>query len=86
MPRICEFYGIVIYMYFKDHSPPHFHAIYGRYEAEIDIRSCELSEGALPPRASRLVLEWARSYQVELLGNWERARARVPLAQIPPLD
>jgi len=26
MPRISEFFGIVIAMYYNDHSPPHFHA------------------------------------------------------------
>ncbi|MHC4473302.1 MAG: DUF4160 domain-containing protein, partial [Planctomycetota bacterium] len=28
MPRISEFFGIAVYMYFDDHSPPHFHARY----------------------------------------------------------
>ena len=35
MPRLSEFYGIVIYMYFADHNPPHFHAIYAEHEAPI---------------------------------------------------
>ena len=30
MPRISEFYGIVVEMYWSDHNPPHFHAKYGR--------------------------------------------------------
>ena len=29
MPLVSEFYGIKIYMYWEDHSPPHFHAEYG---------------------------------------------------------
>lgn len=29
MPVISHFYGIAIKMYFNDHLPPHFHAIYG---------------------------------------------------------
>jgi hypothetical protein len=29
MPRISDLYGIVIAMYWNDHAPPHFHAIYG---------------------------------------------------------
>jgi hypothetical protein len=28
MPEISRFFGIVIRMYFDDHNPPHFHAIY----------------------------------------------------------
>jgi hypothetical protein len=45
MPRICEFLGIVIYMYFSDHVPSHFHAIYGQYEAEVSIDSSKV----MPP-------------------------------------
>lgn len=33
MPSISSFFGVVIYMYFNDHSPPHFHAEYGEFEA-----------------------------------------------------
>ena len=28
MPEISRFFGIIIRMYFGDHNPPHFHAIY----------------------------------------------------------
>jgi hypothetical protein len=41
MPRIAKFYGIAIYMYFRDHAPPHFHAIYGRYDAEVEGETAE---------------------------------------------
>lgn len=53
------FYGIAIYMYYKDHTPPHFHAIYGEHEATVDIRTLSILEGALPRRAKSLILEWA---------------------------
>ena len=33
MPEITEFNGIRIYMYFKDHNPPHIHAEYAGKEA-----------------------------------------------------
>jgi hypothetical protein len=29
MPKISRFYGIVIRMFYDDHNPPHFHALYG---------------------------------------------------------
>ena len=37
VPRISAFYGIVIWMYYDDHNPPHFHATYGEHEALIEI-------------------------------------------------
>ncbi len=85
MPRISYFYGIAVYMYYHDHAPPHFHAIYGEFEAEIEIETSELHEGRLPPRAQRLVKEWAIINREELMRNWHLARAGEPLELIPPL-
>lgn len=85
VPRISAFYGIVITMYFRDHPPPHFHAKYGEHVAEIAIATLELIDGWLPPRALRLVLEWAREHQDELQANWDRARAHEALVGIDPL-
>ena len=25
MPEICRFFGIIIFLYWKDHNPPHIH-------------------------------------------------------------
>ncbi len=86
MPKISEFYGILIYIYFSDHAPPHFHAIYGEYEAEFAIADGEVLEGRLPNRALSLVVEWARNRRRELLEDWERARRHEPLLPIAPLD
>jgi hypothetical protein len=86
MPRIAEFYGIAIYMYFADHAPPHFHAIYGRYEVEIEISNGAILKGGLPRRAERLVREWRRKYQGELEENWNLARVHLAMRPIPPLE
>jgi len=59
MPQISRFFGIIIYMYVKDHFPPHFHAIYGDDEAMIDIKNRVIINGTLSKRAFRLVKEWA---------------------------
>lgn len=75
MPRISEFYGIVIEMYFDDHPPPHFHARYGGDEAVLVIATGGLLAGSLPPRALRLVREWLREHRDELAANFERGSA-----------
>ncbi|MEP0547029.1 MAG: DUF4160 domain-containing protein [Rhodothermales bacterium] len=85
MPRVSEFYGIAIYLYYADHNPPHFRAVYGGQQAEVDIRTGEVLVGALPKRALRLVREWAEAYRDELLEDWERARQGQTLNPIPPL-
>ncbi len=86
MPRISEFYGVTIYMYFNDHSPPHFHAIYGSFEAEIEISTGAVKDGYLPTRALSLVRDWVQVYRDELGQNWDRARQGQPLERIPPLQ
>jgi hypothetical protein len=85
MPTICRFFGIVISMYFDDHSPPHFHARYAGEKALLQIDPPGLLEGGLPPRALGLVMEWARLNRDALLDDWERARRSQPLADIDPL-
>jgi hypothetical protein len=85
MPEISRFYGIVIKMFFDDHNPPHFHALYGEYEVLINIYSFAVFAGNLPPRALGLVIEWATQHQDELLINWERARGQESLTKIEPL-
>jgi hypothetical protein len=50
MPIVSRFLGIVISMYWNDHSPPHFHAKYGSYEIEVGIET-GVVEGKLPRRA-----------------------------------
>ena len=86
MPTICTFDGIKIMMYYRDHLPPHFHAVYSGDEAEIGIDPIVILEGDLPRRIRAKVFEWAAIHQAELRANWELARAGLPLLDIDPLD
>jgi hypothetical protein len=73
-------------MYYRDHAPPHFHAIYGEHEAVIEIATAKVIDGSLPRRAKRLVMEWTRKHRTELQDDWGRAQTGQPLAPIDPLD
>jgi hypothetical protein len=85
MPEISRFYGIVIQMYPGDHPPPHFHAGYGEHRAAISISDCTVVAGTLPPRALRLVTEWANAHRPELEHDWRLATQGLPLDRIEPL-
>lgn len=85
MPTISRFYGIVIRMYFSDHAPPHFHAIYAGEEAVVAIETGEIIRGRMPDRALRLVREWASMHREELENNWALAQVPAAPAPIPPL-
>ena len=84
MPEISRFYGIIIYMFYREHNPPHFHVKYQEYDAVIDIND-EIIHGVLPRRALRLVLEWMDLHKDELLVNWRLMEERKPLNKIDPL-
>lgn len=86
VPRICEFYGIVIEMYYKDHAVPHFHARYAEHKAKVSIATGDVIAGKLPVRVARLVREWAHLRRRELVAVWELARSHRPLTRIEPLD
>ena len=85
MPTISQFYGILIQMFWNDHVPPHFHALYAEHEALIDIRTLEVIQGKLPRRALVLVLEWAQEHRAELLEDWELCTQRQTPKKIQPL-
>jgi len=74
MPEIARFYGIVIKLFFGDHPPPHFHAVYGEFVALFDIETLEMIEGDLPLRAKGMVEDWARLHQIELQQMWKAQR------------
>ena len=86
MPTISTFYGILIRMFFNDHAPPHFHALYGEFEATIDIATLEVIEGDLPNRAFNLAREWAMIHREELLEDWRLCRENSVPAKIDPLQ
>lgn len=87
MPEISRFYGIIIYMFAKDHNPPHFHAKYGEYKGIFNIKTGELMEGELPKRALRLIEDWIELNRKELMENWESSQTDFPeLKKINPLQ
>lgn len=73
MPVLSRFYGIVIRMYFQqsEHNPPHIHALYGDDMAAIEIKTGEIIEGELPPKALNMVREWIALHEKDLLQIWE---------------
>jgi hypothetical protein len=86
MPRLSEFYGIVVAMFYADHDPPHMHVVYAEHRAIIGIDPIAVLRGSLPRRARSLVFEWAALHQADLAANWQRAREHAPLQRIAPLE
>ena len=84
MPSISTFYGIIIYMYYNDHKPPHLHAVYAEYEALMDFNG-KIIEGKLPKKKRKLVEAWIILHKEELEANWRLAREHNQITSIDPL-
>lgn len=85
MPEISRFLGISIRMYRDDHLPPHFHAIYNEFSAQVSIHNPAIINGKLPPRVLGYVIEWASLHEADLNRCWAAARTDQPIGKIEPL-
>lgn len=84
MPSISFFYGIIISMYIDDHNPPHFHARYQDYSAELDFDG-NLLAGSLPEKQLRMVQAWAAIHEDDLKTNWSLLTNSGEAEKIEPL-
>ena len=85
MPTISFFYGIRIEMFWNEHPPPHFHALYGEREMQVNIESLAIRFSDFSASRERLVLQWAHEHQAELMEAWEQCRLQRKPNSIAPL-
>ena len=85
VPRLSYFYGISIYMYPRDHNPPHFHANYGEFSALFLVATGEIISGGLPRRAEKLVSDWLRIHKDEIHQAWQNLQSGRSVEAIAPL-
>lgn len=86
MPRISEFYGISVYVYYKDHAPPHVHVYYQDDEAIVQISDGQVLEGRIPRRARRLIEDWIDLHREAIHRCWDDAVNGVAPTPVPPLQ
>lgn len=84
MPEISRFHGIIAFINYREHLPPHFHAKYQDQEVTVEIQT-GIVEGRMSRRPLRLVLEWYEMHRKELQENWDRAMDQKALLRIDPL-
>jgi hypothetical protein len=85
MPIISSFFGIIIYMYWRDHAPPHFHAKYGDQKITVEIETGKVT-GKISKRAIGLIQEWRELHKNELMADWKMAEDKKAIKQIEPLE
>ena len=73
-------------MFYGDHAPPHFHAVYQGDEIMVNVDTLEVMEGLMNRRAQALVLEWAALHRADLRQAWHLASRNQEPSKIPPLE
>ncbi len=85
MPVLAKFYGVVVRMLFAPLLGAHFHAIYGDNELIVRIGTLKIIGGDAPEDVKRVVLDWARRHQDELLNAWRLCQRGARPLPIGPL-
>ena len=79
MPTVAIVDGVKIQFYPDEHVPPHFHAVFAEFVAQIRIDPVEILKGKLPPNKSKSVLDWAAEHRGALFEAWNAmAEGRKP--------
>jgi hypothetical protein len=64
--------GIKIYIYTRDHNPPHFHAIVAEHEELIVIADLSTYTGKIPTKYRKKVISWAEENKEFLNREWNK--------------
>jgi hypothetical protein len=70
MPLIKTIDSIKIYVYLRDHLPPHFHVLYSEFEELVEIRTLKTYSGYVPTRQRRRVIAWAEKNKDFIMKKW----------------
>lgn len=72
MPCIKIIDGIKVYIYARDHNPPHFHVRIAEYEELIIIESLETYSGEVPKKHRNKIVQWAEQNESYIMKQWNK--------------
>ena len=82
------FYGLIIYLYFKDnrqHKSPHIHVKYQEHEVVVQIPDGNVLASSIPNSKMKLLQAWIEIHADEIMADWELALAGELPYKIEPL-
>ena len=85
MPIISRFFGIIVFMFWREHQPPQFHAKYGDEEVIVEIQTGKVT-GNISQRVLNMVQEWRELHKDELMADLKLSEEGKPLNRIKPLE
>jgi hypothetical protein len=83
MPTVAIIDGVKIQFFAQEHPPPHFHAVFAEYRAQIEISSLRVLKGNLPRAKLSMVVSWARPRGQALQEAWDTTLAKRKPEKIP---
>jgi hypothetical protein len=75
MPTVAMVDGVAIRFYPDEHPPPHFHAVFAEFVAQIQIAPPKVLRGSLPAPKLKAVLSWAEENRQGLMDAWVALQA-----------
>lgn len=75
MPTVAIVDGVAIRFYPDEHPPPHFHAVFAEFVAQIQIAPPEVLRGSLPAPKLKTVLSWVGQNREGLMDAWAALQA-----------
>ena len=69
----------------KENNPPHIHTYFQEHHAPYNIQDCELIEGHMPSKQTRMIYAWIEIHKDELLANWQLCQNGEKPFKIEPL-
>jgi len=85
MPELSRFFGIIVSLYWRDHTPPHIHFTYSNFECSISVID-RVVNGTAPAKVIAKVNKWIDLHEDEILALWEKAQRGEKLNKIEPLQ
>lgn len=82
MPIVAIINGIAIAFYYDEHPPPHFHARFAEFQAQIDIDTLNVIKGMLPNPQLQIVKKWAATRKEQLRSAWTKCQSDHPPGKI----
>ncbi len=76
MPTVAIVEGVRIRFYADEHPPPHFHAVFAEFTAQIAIEDLRVLRGSLPPAKLMVVRAWAETRRDVLKRTWDMTIAQ----------
>ena len=70
MPQLASIDGVDIYMYFRDHAPPHVHAFHAEDEVLVVIGDGSIYAGSISANKLLFVRAYVSANVEELLARW----------------